>query len=642
MANLKEEDITRIRHEWETLDSRFSDFHNARSSDGLWKRIVQARLPPDIIPELQEYAEGARSMSGMLADDLRILGSIHETNPTRIGANVRDSSAHNREIESAYKLSAASWWDRDLNRGRRTDRTVYQGQVGLGLNVIWMRWAKQVVGHDGKRPISGCPVKIEKTIVDACRWNGDYENPDFWLRYTTSVIDCDIKNGKGERPVYTGDALDWIVGEQFPPDYYEQNVGKEIEVIVSDRADPVAMCPLEGCYHRKRKITIYVCKKDGKPEDYEEVESYDSPLEKCSFIIVGGDIQETERDPHRIFRPTAWILIALVDEYNRTLSTLDALMRQELGDDSKYMDGSTTNPEIYNAWLANREGSSDETVKKPPRGSRDIPFLPATVKGFGSPQTDLLRLRLAEIKSEYALRRPKEALTGDMAISEVSATAATIQKQGAGITISSALGTWDANITRIFEEIRHGIRYTGHFEPADEQTKYVAMITGKEHVYGASGKPGQEVYLDAKRCDTPVQFSAYTSADTPADKKERRTEALIGFEKRILDKHDLYDAWDVFDHEEQDRRIFREDVRTFAAPLKARRIALYVAKKSALETGMDFGEAQLVANTLDDVEAGGPQQFHNTNAANYARTNPGVELAPTGDPSGGSSSLAGP
>lgn len=633
------DNAAQLNHEWTALQSDFANFHTARDLTGTWKAIEHATFPPDIHPDLKKYAQGLQYMSGMLQDDFRILKILHSANPTMLDAQVRGSTQTARNLERDFKLTWASWWDNDLNDGRWLDSWVYEGQIGSGLTVPWLRW-KQCDNGDGT---SGCPVYVEETIVDALQWQGSFRNPSAaWCKYTTSMLDCDVKNGKGERPYYERDgAIGWT-SEMLPPESYVSNAGKTVEIIVRDAEDYLAMCPLEGCHHRQRRITVYICKSDGKVDDYEEVESYDSPFEKCSFIIVGGDVRKTERDPHRILRPSAWILIDICLQYNFLFNSLLATFAREMSDDRMVINAGATNPETLQALAGDEDSGQTGTVTRPEMGSGDIAILPGQVQSLPKPSTVEMMALLDKLEKQYAMRRPNPALTGQMALSEVTGTGAVLQTQGAGQMLSEDLANWDTAHKRMFYETMHGIRFTAHFEPDDEQTRYVATVSGRENVKGGSGglRAGDEVWLDAKKCETKVNFTAETSKDTPQDRRDREERARTAEANGIFVPRQTYEAYGIQDIQAHEEELERTRIRKQLQPWADRRIAARLMAKSAAVTGVDHGEEQGIASMpLPDEEQGGTQSVNTLQANNSRLHTPPVTLAPTGTPTGGSSGL---
>lgn len=627
-----------LDHEWETLRTTFEEFHTARDLDGLWKRITHAELPPVIHPKLKKYAEGVRYMSGKLREDFRILKVLHSSNPTLIDAQVRGATQAARNLERDFKLTWASWWDRKLNRGRGLDSEVYEAQIGIGAWVGWLRW-KMCMNEDGT---SDCPVYIHKTLLDTMVWQGDFQDPSVAIcRYSVSMLDCDIKNKKGERPYYAnGEVIGWT-SEMLSRDDYKNNAGKKIDIIVRDAIDPLAMCPLPGCHHPKRRITISVCKPGDQADKYEEVETYDSPFSKCSFVIVGGDVNRTERDPHEILRPSAWILIQLVLEYNNLYNSLYAAFAREMADERLYENMQGATPDLISAVHGDEDSGQSDTTKIPELGPDEMHRTAGPVSMFPKPSTAELMALMDKVEREYERYRPNDALTGRMAVSEVAATSAVMQKQGAGLMMSEDLVNWDDGHDRFFEETMHGICFTSYFLPDEEQVRFVATVSGRENVKGsrAGAKPGDVVYLDATKAATPVSFRAETSSDTPADRRDREERARTAKAAGIFVQRDVDEAYGIFDPEMQERERFRELVRDFLQPIKLRRVAARVAKQSAVNTGVDMGEEGMV----DQLPMPGDDapQTYNTAEANAARRHaPPVEIPSTTNPNlGGASGL---
>lgn len=645
MAKLDPEVVAQLNAEWNALRPDFQEFHNARNLDGLWKSITHGTLPPDIHPDLAKYAQGLQYMTGMLEEDFRILNILHSANPTMIDAQVRGSTQAARNLERDFKLTWASWWDNDLNVDRWLDAWVYEGQGELGATVPWLRWKcePEDESEDAAKGVktAGCPVYVEETILDALSWQGSFRNPSaMWCKYTTSVIDCDIKNSKGERPSYHSNGeLGWV--SEMMPEFYTHNVGKTVQVIVRDAEDPIAMCPLPGCHHKQRRITVYICKHDGDPKDYEEVESYDSPFEKCSFIIVGGNVKKSERNPHRILRPSAWILIDLVLKYNFLFNSLLAAFAREMADERLYENVGGANPEVIQAVHGDEDMGQSGGTEKPDVDSNTIMRLAGSVQALPKPSTQELMALLDKTERQYELYRPNRNLTGNAAVSEVTGTAAVLQSQGAGMMLAQDLMNWDGGHKRMFQETMHAIRFTAYFEPDDAQIRYVATVSGRENVKGSRGgtKAGDEVYLDAKKCSTPVNFTAETSKDTPADRRDREERARTAKAAGIFVQRDVDEAYGIFDPDMQEELRFAESVEQFLKPLELRRVAALVAARSASITGTDMGEEPLVSQ-LPLPGEDGPQSY-NTSEANAARRHtPPVEVPSTGNiGAGGSSGL---
>lgn len=631
------DELSGLENEWSGLDSDFGDFTSYRSLDGIWKQIGQGKHKPPIEPELRDYVQGAYAALGMLPDDLRIHKSTRNTNPTRFAVHAAGLSEQAKKVESNWKLYWSNVWTQELNNGRWLDEYMYEHQVELGIGSVWNRWCAH---KDEDGTVHGSPIKVEKVLPECIRFKGNFRNPSVaWLKYSVSAVDADIKNVKGERPAYMQkgvlDSLGWV-SEPLPEDFYANNAGQEIEVIVRDGEDPVAMCPLQGCYHKKRRICIYVCKKGGKVADYEKVEEYDSPFSRCSFLIVGGDVKESERDPHLIFRPSAWALYQIGVDLISALTRMRAMTRRELSDESSYTDPSGIPADTLSALTVDAEGGPNETIKKPEPGSREIPILPGQVRKFPGPTLDGLMREIDMLLKWYERVRPNPNLVGQMQVSEVAATVGQLQVQGAGVPIGPDLAHWDSGQVWYPEQIRHAIRFTSHFEPDGEKTKYVAMVTGKERVYGKRySSAGEEVFLDAKMCEHDVLFEAITSKDTPSEQAQRRNQALTGLHEGVYVMEDVDEAWDIYDHETQEEKRGQAYLDSVLQPLEGRLIAAVATGRATAETGLDFG--QLLDPNNIEVPGVDQEQTHLTEAANAATTMaPTVQPAPAGTPTGGS------
>lgn len=639
---ISQEDAIALKHERDQLTSDFGTFKEFRQVEGTWNMIRRATLAPDLPPELRRYAEGAVFMAEKLDDAIRTLILIKSNNPTRFDAVIYGSGETQRHLESNWKLIMANTWDSNHNVMRWLDDYVYESQTTFGIAAPQIHFKKKVYTEENGRPISNWPMSITKTLIDGFEFKGDYLNPSVaFYSYSLSAIDCDVKNQKGERPSYgvgyDKDNLGWV-GEDLPEDFYTANANKKIQIIVRD-GETNADCPLEGCNHKQRRITVYICKDGGTEKDYDELESYDSPFTRCSFVIVPGDIRHNERDPHRIFKPSAWVLYGIIQKYNTWMQMLLAMLRQQLSNDSKVINAGGTNPDTFAAIQGAEDAGQAETVKLPETGSREIPITPGAIQSIGNPSIDGLLRMLDETKRDWDEHKPNPALVGQMAVSEVAASAAVIQVEGAGITIGGDLKNWDGQIVRFYEEARHAILFNSYFEPDDAKTKYVIGVGGTDNVMGyRDAKIGDQIYMDEARAKREVKFVARTSKETPSEATNRKMTAITGFNEGILTRQQRAEAWDIFDYPMQEKELFREEVRKFLMPMKLRRVAKRVVSTSAAKTGVDMGEEPMV-DALPVPEDNG-SQTHNTVAANNERMHQNPVQAPvTGNPTGGSSGL---
>ena len=160
-------EVSQLHSRWSRLESTFSDFVEPRKLDGTWKQIEQAVLKPEIPPELKDHVQGAFVMFAGLADDFRNLIAIHNMNPTRFNVHAAGNSEASKKVASAWKLCWAGWWNTRINRARWLDSYTYEGQISLGISIVWWRWS----GNEK------CPVYAEKVLPECIRWQGDFLNP---------------------------------------------------------------------------------------------------------------------------------------------------------------------------------------------------------------------------------------------------------------------------------------------------------------------------------------------------------------------------------------------------------------------------------------------------------------------------------
>ena len=629
---------TQLKHEATAIKADFQSFHDFRDLDGKWNRIVARQLPPNILPELKPYQDGLQYQGADLEEALRQYKALLRSEPTIFDVNVHSSSHTARDTETAIKLSLANWWNA-MNRHRWIDDYDAEGIARHGISVKRLCAKPLPKGWEDEDKVeTGCPTEYKKVLLDGFGFVGDYLDPSAaWYSYTLPVIDCDVKDKKGRRPYYEGETLEWT-GEALPPDAYVSNANKKIQVIVRDARDLIgALCPLEGCDHVRRMLTVYVCP-DGKDESsMQNVDSQPSPFKTCSFHIIGGDMRLTERDPDRIFRPLMGPLYAIQAWINTLITELAVQHRREAADTSVYGNTTGSNPNQVVQQTTMSEGGPKDTVAKPNADSGEYPLINATLQRVPGPVTQNL-MTLLNIALELQQRwMPNAILTGSSQTLTSNSTASNYVStyQAAGVLLRPPTENMDAMTERWGRETLHAIAYQAYFLPDDADVRYMAQVTGAEHVmsYGEKAERGTRVYVDAKRASAEIDLLISTNTETWAEKREKRMTAITGMQAGVYTLDNAIKDWGFFDVQLQKELLGVERIDRALAPAIDRMVLMKLAREATAKSGYDFGAIIQESMPLPEnaQEGGGPQR-HDTNAANVARMADPPETGPVVDP----------
>lgn len=632
-----------LKREAEAIRDDFSDFHDFRDvENGKWFRILNRQLSPNILPELRRYQDGLEYQGADLEEALRQYKSLLRSNPTIFDVNVHSSSHSARDTETALKLSLANWWN-DMNRNRWIDDydAEYLAKCGISVKRLCLKPLPKDWESRDKVEV-GRPTEYKKVLLDGFGYIGDYLDPDAaWYTYTLPVIDCDVKNKKGERPYFEGDRLAWT-GEALPPDAYQNNANKKIKIIVRDAKDLVgALCPLDGCDHVRRMITVYCCG-DGK-DDYEEVETTPSPFATCSFHITGAALQMSERNPHLIFRPLMAPLYQIQAWINTLVTELAVQHRREAADTSLYANQTQSNPQMAANQTVMAEGGPKDTISMPDAAPGEIPAINATIQRVPGPVTTNLMALLNIALEKQAQYMPNSILTGSSQTLTANSTASNYVSsyQAAGVLLRPPTENMDAMTERWARETLHAIAYQTYFLPDDMEVHYMAQVTGAEHVmsYGTRVDRGTRVYVDKKRASAEIDLAITTNTETWAEKREKRMTAITGMQAGLYTLDDGLKDWGFFDVQLQKELLGVERIDRALAPAIDRMVLMKLAREATAQSGYDFGSIIQDAMPLPEGAGGAPPdsgglQRHDTSAANVAKMTAPPATGPTVNPVG--------
>ncbi len=626
-----ETSLTHIEHEIQSLESRFENFYKLRGEKGLWRQAVQRTLPSAIPGSLAVKQDGIEYQGADLEKAIEDHVAVLKLNPPQFSYYVPGTTKASRDLERDHLLAKTAWWIRDINPQRRWETRVYEGLVRDGLKIEWLR-SRELPGMEEQEDLDTCPNRMHNTLLDGQYWTDEGDTGDadcHYYKYSVPVYGSDIQNQDGDKLTLNEDNKVGWIGADENHDWSSTNT-KKIDVIVRDSRDLIGICPLKGCDHPLRRITIYACPQGGKlATDAEQVDSYQSPFPGSSFFIIGGHMFLTERDPDKIYRPLMGPMYYLQDWLNLLITWHAVLAFQEADDSQLYGNASQAKPE--NLSLLTGEDGPSNTAKLPDTGPNELPVYGFSIDRLPKKtSTEVMTLitRCLEMMVEFKPNRFQVGLNyGEASNATASANLAALQQSGIIYSplldeVAGAINKWDSYTD-------HQIRWYSYIEPDNAKTRYYATVSGD-----MATKRGESVYLDEKKCSTPHDLVVTIENLTWAERQAKWYLSYAQFQAGVKTVDDLIKDSGVFDVEAQKRMLEGDKVRQSLAPMFTRMLDLYLVKEASVNTGTDFG--QLLQQTVPQQGQPGqpPPQDHNTAAANVARTE--VQLPPMTQPSGGS------
>lgn len=618
-----------LERQLKTQESHYADFHDFRGQMGRWRNVVRRQNPEAIPPALALQQDGIDWQSPAPQKYIQDHIGILMMNEPRMDVMTYGEGQKYRDNERDQLLTKFTWWHDVVNKARRVEARVHEGMVRDGVKVEWLR----------PKPISEhmtAPNYFQNTVLDGNFWleNFDADGPDVhWYKYTVELVDSNIKNKAGEK--YSIDAYGkscWL-GADEPHDFATIK-DKKVDVYVRDANDLAGkLCPVEGCDHVQRVISIFCCPTgESFKDNAETVESYPSPFPGSSFFIVGAHTFQTDRDPHWIYQPHLMAPVYVIQAWLNMLITWWAVLaKEESSDAGLYLNKSNAQP--ANEPQGNAEGN-DDTVRLPDTAAGEMPVFNGSIDRIPkvtSAHLSQLISQFTDMLKEYAPNRFQMGVNyTELSNGTASSNLSALQQSGILYSpmldaMSSFMNKWDAYTD-------HQIKYNDIFNPG---TKYWANVSDDPNIasYRTTIKRGEQVYLDASKC-LPHDIIISISNKTYAEKQADWYLANSQYQSGVLTSEDLIKAAGVFDVIGQMERLFKDGVRRSLQPLMTRMFDLKLVREATIRTGTDFGQAfQQVAPQEPRGEQNGTPS---TQAANTARQmNPTVSLPPMSTPAGG-------
>src|SRR3990167_7372355 len=152
--------------------------------------------------------------------------------------------------------------------------------------------------------------------------------------------------------------------------------GKKLKLYVRDgRALDGRMCPMPGCHHAARTITVYLCGADQDAKEAEQVSEVDSPFAHSSFKRTAAR-KRNSRNPHLRFRSPLVPMIIEAAEINHDETLLSKQEREDYLGGGNYLTVSDMNPDIQ----IGEEGGVKESYPRPIPGANELPVLPSELR----------------------------------------------------------------------------------------------------------------------------------------------------------------------------------------------------------------------------------------------------------------------
>lgn len=589
-----------LKAELTSLEANLGNFHKQRK---LWDQVVRRELEVELPPEITT-SEAVDYQSADLEKDIFDHVEVLRMNPTRFDIFCLDTSEDAKKAERMALLTMTRTWA-DMNRDRWWDAAVAEGQVRHGVKVMWLRWkqpdkSSEVKGAKDNEIRQRWPFYWSNVNIYGSFWTmkptpQDPNNSDvFYYKYTVPIHSCDLGHSKGKKLTLGGrgedgrfralDAIGWMGLDE------EQDTAisdKTVDVIVRDARDLSGkMCPLDGCDHPMRKITIHVCA-EGQFDKAEKVEEYESPFPGCSFLVIGARESFHETDFHQKFRPLMLPEYQEQNHLNYLKTLLATQVREAYGDQDVYVRGDTIPAHIA---ASMNEGGLVGSIDRSQIDSNEIPIMPGQLDRWPKQIDPHLVTLIQDSQKKMADFRPNRFVIGNAftEASNATGTAFLQQAQQAALPYNGLLGQSDGAIKRAYEYMFHAIRVFG-LEDKGFVTRYVAVTTGQESTRRYGAKAGELVWIDAEMLSNyDFDILLKTESQTVAEEGARWLQAVDKHTRGVFTTHQLYEAAGIFDVELQDELLYADMIRGMLLPTEMQLAKGLVLMKASAQTGTDF------------------------------------------------------
>lgn len=560
-------------------------FLNLRSKRELWDKLIDRELAQDIQPELTGNIDPVEYRSPDFEKWMFDHVDVLATAPTNFDIVVLSEGTQAKDKGRDILLWDARTWQ-ELNDGGWWDQAVAEGQVRHGAFITKLVWsAYDSSQEDAKGRYWGKNFELTDCSLLGSAWIGKDREPDtFWYKYDMGVLEASdkIRNSDGKR--VTLDKLGKIawIGEHEAPD--KSVWDKSLTILVRDARDPDRTCPVKGCDHQMRKITEYVCRSDVDIKEAEEVCTYDSPFDRCSFFVTGGRVSNA-RDPNRRLRPLLYPALVEGIWYNYLRTVLATAARRDSGN-KLYIDGSEVPPHVELP-----EGGQAVTYPVPDADGDSLPMYPGKVLAFPSEASPHFAALLEESRLRLMEYAPNKITQGTAFEESTEATASVFlqQAQQARLPYDRLLKARAATTKDIFAAIHHAIRFWDAVSPEGMERQYNNLTSGYEDLVGAEkAKPGEEIWVSARKLEIDFELRLETSAETLPEQAQRWMLAKDQYAAGVADEEDLISAAGYRDVHGQTKKLYKSRLERRMQPLELQFAEQAMIKIASVLTGMDL------------------------------------------------------
>lgn len=479
---------------------------NREGHDGIIKRTMPTVLPK----ELQEFQQGIdyqspKAEKGILdmVDALQINPTVHSLLTQHPGPQAE------KQLREVLLYHARSW---DIeNVGRWWDSAVGEDQVRYGVKV--MQFCSYGEGESGPEN-HRFYWKNVPTLSVSWMPKGRDVDAAFW-EYDLPILESDDdykRDGDGLRPTLdSAGRLGWLADEE-DHDSDSGDAGRQLHVIVRDARDPKnKKCPLEGCSHYLRKISIWVGE-SGNAKEADLLREFDSPFPGCSFFIIAGR-ESNERDMDRRYRSILFPYYCEIEWHNMLTTLLATMIRYDYSVVKAYIDGSRMQPGTELS-----EAGPDGTIKIKHSNADEILVIPGELKAWPAIISDHLPMLIQESKermrefepNRFTMGQNFEEAKGGTGTANIQAT------QQAALPYNRLLGQSDSAIQKAAVYREHAIRYWAY---AGEDEEYGYKMAGSEAIGAYSVEGGEKITITAKKVEIEHTIVIRTKSETLAEQE---------------------------------------------------------------------------------------------------------------------------
>jgi len=577
-----------------------TSFYSARAD---WAKLLE-RNAPNAAPD--DAADDYQTPELEHALETWIDGLVG--NPTLFDVVLTSKDTEEaRKARDNIRLWASSMWKHRLNVDRWWDQAVAERQVRDGIAIMRLGWKEVIEPGEGlsdeerdrmlKR--QGSRFYFEDIPLEGTAWTEEGRDADvFFYEAEIPVIEGQQKFKKqGESsmlsPVVDAHGhLGWVgehdATQERRSDTDAKTPSRKLKVLYRDARDPQGRrCPLEGCDHPMRVISVYLY---GDGQDRGQAELYEeqlSPFPGCSFFIIPAR-RHNSRNMHLRYRPPLHPMYVEAAEINYTTTLLTTMSRKDYEGRGLFIDGSKINPDVRIG-----EAGVQESYPYPGDNNDKLVVYPGPLETMPSKVSPHLAELRRDSQERMAKYMPNRYLTGEAHEEATDATGSAFIQQAAAANkpLNRVLSASDGyGIYKGFMYIFHAIRY---FDCSGEKTtehKYYATTMGDEDVMTGGSEAGRDVAMTKSLLESiDFELQIKTESETLAEQNARYLLWSAMYDKGIATVDDVMKAAGIRDVERQKRLLYKQRLRQIDQPQREQAQLMIINRIRQSLTGLDLG-----------------------------------------------------